>query len=468
MIDSGPREGRVATQAALWLLANIDDPTAAPALRQVLAHTDAGVRAAAVRSLAWSGAPADVGRVALLLSDSEPTVRSASRAALAELGGQAAADALFATVDRLDDDERGEVDAALAWLGDARDLDATRRLAHASLGDPVARERGAVGAIYALVRLGEPADRRALVETMMSLAGQVVFRVDPAAPNRVPVSAESHCARMAAERLDRQLRAAGFTEEADRASDAYHEQLIAAGWVWGYHRRHGDESPALLEPLRERSVPRLAMRELRTERPSSSEKPPAKFGGQPDWLETPAWPLSEAERPLVFYGQLPLVGSPQRFAYIFINLAWDAKTWEPLSDGNAVIVQPGAAPQLSTAEHRTAPGLFDAVSQPGRYRQATKFRRYERFVTLEPSLDPPAWSWPEPEPGSLYVDDPHNWRKIAGTPLFLQGEDWPAGDSWQFAFQFDADWAGHELGDGAVCYGFVDDGGRGAMLWQCH
>jgi hypothetical protein len=55
--------------------------------------------------------------------------------------------------------------------------------------------------------------------------------------------------------------------------------------------------------------------------------------------------------------------------------------------------------------------------------------------------------------------------KIGGTPLFLQAEDGPSGDGWRFAFQFDAGWAGS---DGGICHGFVNDGGRGAMLWQRH
>jgi hypothetical protein len=41
---------------------------------------------------------------------------------------------------------------------------------------------------------------------------------------------------------------------------------------------------------------------------------------------------------------------------------------------------------------------------------------------------------------------------VGGTPLF----------------QFSADWAGRELGDGAQCHGFVREDGAGAFLWHCH
>ena len=37
---------------------------------------------------------------------------------------------------------------------------------------------------------------------------------------------------------------------------------------------------------------------------------------------------------------------------------------------------------------------------------------------------------------------------------------------WRNAFQFDADWAGHELADGAVCHGFIRDDGSAAFMWD--
>jgi hypothetical protein len=170
---------------------------------------------------------------------------------------------------------------------------------------------------------------------------------------------------------------------------------------------------------------------------------------------------------MVFCGQLPLLGTLAAVAYIFIAID-GAPTFEPLSDGNAVVIQRGAPPHRPVDRRSTGPGLHERVPQPGRYRPVTKYRRYERYVDLEPSADPPAWTWPDAQPGVLLSDNAGDWRKIGGTPLFLQSDESPPGDGWQFAFQFEAGWAGFELGDGAICYGFTDRAGRGAMLWQCH
>lgn len=82
--------------------------------------------------------------------------------------------------------------------------------------------------------------------------------------------------------------------------------------------------------------------------------------------------------------------------------------------------------------------------------------------------DPVRWEWPERDYSLPPLDEERYWNKLGGTPQWLQGEDWPPGDGWRFAFQFSAGRAGQELGDAAECYGFVNDDGRGAFLWQCH
>jgi HEAT repeat protein len=151
------RSGRP-TPLGRTILSRIDDPEAAPALRSLLGHERAVVRGAAVRSLGFSGDSRDVVDVAALLDDEHPGVRSRARSALAELGGTDAADALFASVAALDLVERAEVQAALAWLNDPRDLDATRAAARASLSQqqPPALSQTihqGWGAVYALLRL---------------------------------------------------------------------------------------------------------------------------------------------------------------------------------------------------------------------------------------------------------------------------------------------------------------------------
>lgn len=52
--------------------------------------------------------------------------------------------------------------------------------------------------------------------------------------------------------------------------------------------------------------------------------------------------------------------------------------------------------------------------------------------------------------------------------LLSRSAEAPPGEGWQFAFQFSADWAGRELGDGAERYGFTRDDGTAALLWPGH
>jgi hypothetical protein len=95
-------------------------------------------------------------------------------------------------------------------------------------------------------------------------------------------------------------------------------------------------------------------------------------------------------------------------------------------------------------------------------------RPYQRYIDLEPGADPEQRKWPELPPNTYPANGHGDWNKIGGTPAYLQGEDRPPGTGWAFAFQFTAAWAGHEFGDVAECYGFLNSDGRGAFLWQCH
>lgn len=215
----------------------------------------------------------------------------------------------------------------------------------------------------------------------------------------------------------------------------------------------------------ERVLPRLTLAKLSTQPLSGVDWPPAKFGGQPDWTGPPAWPVADDLRPLVFYGQLPLAGYGRRTAYLFFRLDPDAESWEPLGQGNALVLQPGEPCQLQTVAQATGPRLFERVAERRGFRRRSRARPYERFVGLEPGVDPEHWDAGELDLAAANGDAHGDWNKIGGTPQFLQPDGTRPGPGWEFAFQFTAAWAGHELANGAECYGFVR-GGKGALLWQ--
>lgn len=76
-----------------------------------------------------------------------------------------------------------------------------------------------------------------------------------------------------------------------------------------------------------------------------------KFGGQPDWLEDPAWPISRTTgEPMQFIAQIEI--NPEQFpqaqgkvAYLFMAASMANKPapafWESDGGDNAVIIQPG-------------------------------------------------------------------------------------------------------------------------------
>jgi len=457
---SSPRDPR--PPLGTPVLSKIDAPEAAPALRDALRHQLATVRGAAARSLGFSGDARDAGALISLLSDEHPEVRSRARGALAELGGQTVADALFDSIPGLDIDERSEVQAALAWLGDSRDLETTRHAAHAWLAERQLPKRRLAhhgwGAVYAVLCLGDHRDAEKLVETLLARGRSAKPR-----EHGRGMPPDLYNAQSVSYRFNRMLKERGFSDLAERCEQSLRELVVRS---LGTGPRPVPV-PVDVEPVGGRSIPRLAMSAL-SESPVSPDGRPAKFGGQPDWLQAPAWPLSPSDHPMIFLGQLPLLGHDNRLAYIFFSNEVD-ETWEPLSVGNAVVVQPGdGAAHVPTAPLEVGPQLFEIVHDPHRYQQVGKMRPYERYISLEPGADPLEWKWPELAPNTYPANGHGDWNKIGGTPAYLQGHDVPPGPGWKFAFQFTAGWAGHEFADGAECYGFVNEDGRGAFLWQCH
>lgn len=465
LIEAAAGEDRAAAQQALRLLSEIDDDRALVALRSASTHENPSVRSAVLRSLGWCGERGDVAVASTFLRDPEPSVRAAARRALANLGGAAAVDALYESLQAASEEEREDVQAALAWLGDRRELDAIRAQAiarlHESKWNMRPRYLHSEGAIYALIKLGTGSDRRALIDEVLEMIVRAEI-LDPAQPNHSP---DVSLAQGAEVKLRIQLQGAGFREEADELRATFYERR-ADKLPTERQRPTMREVPC--EPLLPRSVARLTMRSLNFEQPPVGESPPAKFGGQPDWLETPCWPLTPEGEPMVFYGQLPLIDESGRIAYVFFDLSGETDSFEFLGDGNAVVVQPGPAPQVPIQKTATGPGLFELVPQPARYGSAAIHRAYERFIEFEAGFDPPEWTWPELPEGEYPAESEDGWNKLGGTPQFLQGEGGPPGEGWRFAFQFSASWAGEELADGAECYGFINTDGRGALGWDCH
>jgi hypothetical protein len=230
---------------------------------------------------------------------------------------------------------------------------------------------------------------------------------------------------------------------------------------------------------RQQPRPLIARREVPKWEMALNDEPPvpdsrAKFGGQPDWLTDPEWPVVDG-RKLTFYGQLPIAGDDGRMAYIFIG-EFTGVPDDPtsgLNQGNVVVVQPNGRCLVATTRDRTGPQLWMRTQRSRVGGSRLGVSGAPKHVALSPGLDPATWEVDADVVETTgddidFVDDDADWNKLGGTPLCLQGDEAPEGVGWHFAFQFGADWAGHELGDGAIVYGFVHDDGRGHLVWQCH
>ncbi|WP_262402782.1 YwqG family protein [Actinomadura sp. CNU-125] len=168
-------------------------------------------------------------------------------------------------------------------------------------------------------------------------------------------------------------------------------------------------------------------------------EPVTKIGGQPVWLEEPAWPVSaELETPMRFLGQFALDGG--RLAYLFMTADEEEyvdDTWEPDAGENALVIQPGG--------------------------------RIPEFVEVEALAEGPTYG-----PDHLPVTGTGKWpdQFLGGPkikPYWLQRDETP-GKGWQLVVQLSHGMPFEpNFGDAGTGYAFVSpDGKEGRFLWQCH
>ncbi len=207
--------------------------------------------------------------------------------------------------------------------------------------------------------------------------------------------------------------------------------------------------------------------------------PVSKLGGQPCWLQEPAWPVSrKTGKPMTFLAQLRLEGapfgnpSPARMAYIFMTGAGfdeDApETWDPELGESAVIIQPGVYAKPSTPSsqgpaaehlHYDTPGVDR--KRPAEFLIKTRLTSEHPFVAQDEvdAMDPT-----EQERIS------RSWRgvKSGGSPYWIQGEEFPF-DPWFLVFQAEDDDLPIAVNFGTgIGYCFANAQLTEAkLLWQC-
>jgi hypothetical protein len=163
---------------------------------------------------------------------------------------------------------------------------------------------------------------------------------------------------------------------------------------------------------------------------------------------------------MTFWAQFAVPGV-EGLAYLFID--YSEQNWSSPYDGSALILQPGPAPERFAVQS-VGPSYASEFSEIDRYVIRSRRVRVEGMPTLEEGFDPVEWRWDEVPEGP---DDDRDWNKVGGSPRYLQGGP-PDPERLRFLFQFTAATVGHELADGAQCYGLMDAERRGWFFFESH
>lgn len=189
------------------------------------------------------------------------------------------------------------------------------------------------------------------------------------------------------------------------------------------------------------------------------EKGKTKFGGQPDWVSEPEWPISKSNgEQMDFICQINLEDidaseNGSKMAYIFMTgeKNYAEGTWDPNLGENAVIIQPGEN-KIGSIDMATGPSLQNLTGpQDVVFEAAVEF---SDIVIPQPRDD-----------GDFRIIN-----KIGGTPDFVQGDEYPSKDEeWDLLIQIKSSSVPFYInfGDMGVGYAFISkDRKRGKFLWQ--
>ena len=435
---------------ALRMLDSIDDTRAASVMLEAAGCPEPAIRRAALISLGLIGDRQAVPVAIAGLDETDDGARRAAIECLAELGGPDAVEALAAHLAHGADVVATAM--ALAWLKDSRAFEALV----VALGERGFSRNAYRSPAFGLSWLDDRRAVSALARHLDELADEwtAAAAADPARP----AWAAHMLAASAGEAL---LRIGGdeATAAVERAKERFGNGLRIMGPPSPEHRPFAYHAP----PDERRTVPRWSLELTPAALPVRERT--TKFGGQPAWIDAPTWPLGADGGPMTFMAQFAIPGV-EGMAYLFIDPS-DPSDVDYSDQGafGCLLMQPGPPPSRHLAQAH-GPTYASEVSGLEGFVPRPHWRMIEYLPTLEPGFDYTDWEALRADPPGGRDDD-RDWNKIGGTPRYLQnGPQDP--DRWRFLFQFTAGHVGHELGDGAECYGFVDEDRRGLFLAESH
>lgn len=188
-----------------------------------------------------------------------------------------------------------------------------------------------------------------------------------------------------------------------------------------------------------------------------------KFGGQPDWISVPEWPISkETGNPMRFICQIDLseIGFGKNesiFAYLFITEEdeYVDGTWEADGGENAIILQPNNN-EIETEKIAEGPSLYKMVKKL--FKKKLVQQEFECAVELT-----------KKEKIEDNNDELDIRNKFNGEADFIQGEEYPSRDKWNLLIQLDSTNVPFYInfGDDGVGYGFINEKeDKAKFIWQ--
>ena len=192
------------------------------------------------------------------------------------------------------------------------------------------------------------------------------------------------------------------------------------------------------------------------------------------WVTEPQWPLSRHRgEPMRFIGQIQLDRAvfPQttaQMAYVFMTGRDDERhvneaTHDPEGGENSVILQPGAT-EIPTAKLTEGPLLFrrsrDRLQTPCEYAVSLIEEDDVEFVSEKVRHKMRRDGLPPPRDGML------DENKVGGTPVFLQGDEFPFDGNCQLLLQLSSEVVPFhvEFGDAGIGYAFLNEAGDKAQF----
>lgn len=171
-----------------------------------------------------------------------------------------------------------------------------------------------------------------------------------------------------------------------------------------------------------------------------------KFGGQPNWLGEPTWPISAGwKTPMRFVCQILLEEAifgdgPTKMAYLFLtqaerneieNGAFDPDIIFPDEGENAVVIQPGGHIPANTRPLAKGPTLYDYNGMPCELTCELKLGRDQDYIPRDELSKLARTNRAEFD---SYVQK-LSGDKIGGTPLFGNNDSWPTDGTWSLLLQ---------------------------------